>query len=234
METLLSVLRMEKKYLLSLGEMFSLNHRLSLTLKGDEHNGADGYLVRSLYFDTIDDTDFNDKADGYEMRRKIRLRVYDPSGDTAKLELKEKQGNFQRKRSLLLGREQAQALCRGDYTPLRSINTEFSLELYSRMTQFLYEPKCIVEYDRKAYIVPENNIRITIDSNLRATEAIHDIFRTDVGAYPVGILQSATLEVKYSNFLLSYVKDLVSLSGRTQVSLSKYCAARTISMHGEE
>lgn len=234
MSDFLEVLRMEKKYLLNLQEMSFLWYKLSQVLKGDIHNGSNGYLVRSLYFDTIDDKDFYDKYDGYEMRRKIRLRVYDPSGNTAKLEMKEKQGDLQRKRSLTLNRKDALALCKGNYTPLLAMNTEFSLELYSRMMQFIYVPKCIVEYDRKACFVSENNTRITIDANLRATEAVQDLFMKDIRTYPVGIANSGTLEVKYSNFLLSYVKDLVSLTGRTQMSLSKYCAARSISMHGYE
>lgn len=234
MPELLETLRMEKKYLLDMREIASLNYKLSQILRGDPHNGTNGYAVRSLYFDTIDDSDFRDKVDGYEMRRKIRLRIYDVTAGTAKLELKEKQGEVQRKRSLLLQREEARALCRGDYTPLLAVNTDFSNELYSRMQQFLYRPKCIVEYNRKAYIVPENNIRITIDSQLRATETEFDIFRPNLEIYPVGTAQSGTLEIKYSHFLLSYVKDLVSLKGRTQVSASKYCAARSIGMHSEE
>lgn len=225
---------MEKKYLLNLSEMYSLNRVLSRVLREDAHNGTEGYAVSSLYFDTPDDSDFRDKADGCEMRRKLRLRIYDADAPTAKLELKEKQGDLQRKRSLILTRVQAQAMCSGDYTPLLSINTDFSLELYGRMRQFIYRPKCIVEYDRKAFVLPENSTRITLDSKLRATEAACDLFSTKNNLYPVGIAQSCTLEVKYSRFLLSYIKDMVSLTGRTQTSVSKYCAARCVSMGGTE
>lgn len=45
----------------------------------DKHNGAGGYRIRSLYFDTLDDNDYRDKLDGMELRRKIRLRNYDPA-----------------------------------------------------------------------------------------------------------------------------------------------------------
>lgn len=234
MSELLETLRMEKKYLLNLSEMYSLNRVLSRVLREDAHNGAEGYAVRSLYFDTPDNSDFRDKADGCEMRRKIRLRIYDTGAQTAKLELKEKQGELQRKRSLIMARAQAQAMCSGDYTPLLSMNTDFSLELYGRMKQYCYRPKCIVEYDRKAFILPENSTRITLDSNLRATEAAYDLYSAKLNLYPVGIAHSCTLEVKYSRFLLSYIKDLVSLTGRTQTSVSKYCAARYVSMGGEE
>ena len=234
MAELLETLRMEKKYLLNLSERASLTRVLSQALREDAHNKADGYAVRSLYFDTPDDSDYQDKADGCEMRRKLRLRIYDAGAQTAKLELKEKQGELQRKRSLILTRGQAEALCVGDYTPLLLINTDFSLELYGRMQQFLYRPKCIVEYDRKAFALPENSTRITLDSNLRASEASYDLFAEDLNLYPVGSAQSCTLEVKYARFLFSYIKDLASLAGRTQTSVSKYCAARCISRNGTE
>ena len=98
MADILETLRMEKKYLLNLSERYAMDQKLSRVLREDSHNGTDGYVVRSLYFDTIDDSDFRDKEDGFEMRRKLRLRIYDVNADTAKLELKEKQGEMQRKR----------------------------------------------------------------------------------------------------------------------------------------
>ena len=70
----------------------------------DPHNGISGYPVRSLYFDTLDDRDFHEKAAGVELRRKLRLRSYDPAADFAMLEMKQKQGASQLKRSLRVTR----------------------------------------------------------------------------------------------------------------------------------
>lgn len=226
MDQLLETLRTEKKYLLNPVESAGLSGILSGCLPEDAHNRNGGYIVRSLYFDTPDDTDYWDKTDGYEMRRKVRLRIYSAKDQTAKLEMKEKQGALQRKRSLLLSREDAITVSSGDYAPLRRLNTTFSLELYGRMTQQMYQPKCIVEYDRKAFWVQENDTRITLDSGLRTSFASLELFDPDLMLIPAGLLSSTVLEVKYNGFLLSYVKDLVSLSSRTQISVSKYCAAR--------
>lgn len=223
---LLDVLRTEQKYQLNQVEMLKMSGMLSQVLHTDAHSKADGYLVRSLYFDTPDNTDFYDKVDGYENRRKIRLRVYDVSDRRAKLELKEKQGNLQRKRSLSMTREAAEQLCRGDYSPLLMDGSEFALELYGRMQQFSYRPKCVVEYNRKAFVVPENDTRITFDYNLRAGEGDLDIFSDKSVLNPVGTFGSVTMEVKFKRFLLSYIKNLVSLPVRTQISASKYCIAR--------
>ena len=112
------VFREEKKYLISLPEALQACHRLAQVMHEDPHNGISGYPVRSLYFDTLDDRDFREKAAGVELRRKLRLRCYDPAADFAMLEMKQKQGASQLKRSLRVTREDAQALTRGDYAPL--------------------------------------------------------------------------------------------------------------------
>ena len=41
--------------------------------------------IRSLYFDTINDKDYEEKEDGVRVRRKIRLRIYDADQDFAML-----------------------------------------------------------------------------------------------------------------------------------------------------
>lgn len=111
------VLRLEKKYLLTLEEARRMSGKLQQIMHQDPHNGAEGYLIRSLYFDTIVDGDYFDKLDGLEVRRKLRLRCYDPEDAFAKLEMKQKQGEQQKKRSLKLSREEAEALCGGMLCP---------------------------------------------------------------------------------------------------------------------
>ena len=86
------VLRQEKKYAINLADGMMLRHRLGGVMLQDPHNGAQGYGIRSLHFDTPDDQDFSDKMDGLELRRKIRLRIYSPQADFAMLEMKQKQG----------------------------------------------------------------------------------------------------------------------------------------------
>ena len=95
-----SVLRTEKKYLIGAHEYAAKRQVLSAVLTADRHSVGGGYPVRSLYFDTPYDMDFYEKQDGVELRRKIRLRCYDPGADFAMLEMKQKHGQAQRKRSL--------------------------------------------------------------------------------------------------------------------------------------
>ena len=45
--------------------------------------------------------------------------------------------------------------------------------------------------------------------------------------YPVLDPFQAVLEVKYNGFLLSYIKSAVSQADRSELSVSKYCLARS-------
>lgn len=223
----ITVMRTEKKYEISYFTAHKLKNMLSTALHSDEFNNSDGYSVRSLYFDTLYDNDYWDKQDGLENRKKIRLRLYNPEAETVKLELKEKVGENQLKRSLSITKDMAYKLIQGNYSCLLEINNDFANELFFIMQTNLYKPKCIVEYTRHAYIVQENNIRITIDSNIRATEANFDIFSKNLNLYPVS--PQIILEVKYNNFLLSYVKNIIDIANKNELSASKYCLSRSIS-----
>jgi hypothetical protein len=232
---LTEVLRQEKKYLLNYIETEQLNYLLDNTLHRDTNcAGQSGYLVRSLYFDTPGDTDFREKSDGIRDRKKVRIRIYHAKAENAKLELKEKQGDFQRKRSLLLTRAEAKEMILGNYICLTNREDEFAWEMYTLMETNLYRPRCIVEYDRRAWTIPENDIRITLDGGIRATEASFDLFAKDIMYYPVSGIGMTVLEVKFNRFLLSYVRDLLEGHRRFQTSASKYSMARSISMRGTE
>lgn len=221
------VLRQEKKYLMNMVDMRRLSGQLRRVMIPDAHNGALGYRIRSLYFDTLNEGDYEDKLDGLELRRKIRLRLYDPLADFAMLEMKQKEGSNQKKRSLRVSREDALALTRGDYRCLLEYPDPFAAECYGLMQYRCYRPKTIVEYLREAYIAKENKIRITFDHQIVATEASFDLFDPKLNLYPVLDPFNGVLEVKYNGFLLSYIKNLVNAANRSELSVSKYCLARS-------
>lgn len=221
------VMRQEKKYLINLTELYTLSQKLSQVMARDQHGDSTGYRVRSLYFDSLNDGDYQDKIDGLELRKKIRLRIYDPSGNFAMLEMKQKQGAFQKKRSLRLSREDAQRLIAGQYGVLLRYDEDFAAECYGLMNRQCYRPKAVVEYQRQAFIAKENRTRITIDHHIIATESCFDLFAPDLNLYPVLDPFNAVLEVKYNGFLLSYIKAAVSRANRSELSVSKYCLARS-------
>lgn len=55
------ITRKERKFLITSEQMYRDTHVLSQVLREDPHNCGDGYMIRSLYFDTLDDRDFHEK-----------------------------------------------------------------------------------------------------------------------------------------------------------------------------
>ena len=225
------VLRQEKKYLLSYDQFRRLDHTFEQVLRPDSHNGTYGYPIRSLYFDTMQERDFYEKEDGLEIRRKIRLRTYSPDSDFAMLEMKQKQGENQKKRSLRLSKEDADELSRGQYSCLLKYENSFAVECYGLMNMFCYRPKAIVEYQRKAYVASENKTRITFDFAIKATESDFRLFSPTLNQNPVLDPYLVVMEVKYNGFMLSYIKQMVSLEGKSETSVSKYCLYRSAGLH---
>lgn len=224
------VFRQEKKYLMTAADSRALSGRLSQVMLEDRHNGAAGYSIRSLYFDTLDESDYYDKLNGLELRRKLRLRCYGPEADFAMLEMKQKEGAYQKKRSLRLARADAERLIRGEPSVLLRCGEAFADECYGLMQRLCYRPKAVVEYRRRAFIAKENHIRITLDQDIIATEASFDLFSAHLPMYPVLDPFHVVLEVKYDGFLLSYLKSLVNLADRSELSVSKYGLARSVGL----
>lgn len=220
------VLREEKKFLIAIHEFIRKSHELEKVLIQDPHNGTHGYLIRSLYFDTVYDTDYFEKQAGAETRRKVRLRIYDPKQDFAMLELKQKQGAQQLKRSLRISKQDAEALIRGNYSVLLSYEEPFAAEMYAFMQTRCYRPCTIVQYHRKAFIAKENKIRITFDNQIVATESSFDLFSENLNMNPVLDPYDVVLEVKYNGFLLGYIRELINSIDKSELSVSKYVLAR--------
>ena len=66
----------------------------------------------------------------------------------------------------------------------------------------------------------------SIDSNIRASESNFDIFSNKLNLVPVMDLHNVVMEVKFNGFLLSYIKDMLSDTDSSEISVSKYYLAR--------
>jgi len=225
---MLEVLRQEKKYLINLEQYYYLSRQFSRLLAEDSHSSGDGYLVRSLYFDSLNDMDFEKKIDGVDLRKKIRLRNYGADSLTAKLEMKQKQGMLQKKRSLALDRAQSHRLIKGDYSVLLEFESAFAAECFGIMNVQCYRPKAVVAYTRKVFEAEENEIRITFDHHIKGSEANFDIFSKDLVENMIFDPSLVVMEVKFNGFLLSYVKDIINAVNASELAVSKYCLGRAI------
>ena len=225
---MISVCRREEKYPLDAAHAHYYRNVFASILMTDRFSENGSYMVRSLYFDTPDDKDFFQKINEQNIRRKIRLRIYHPNDQKAKLEMKQKENIFQKKRSLTVSKEDASALIKGDYSVLLNYPDDFAAELYSVMSCELYLPRSIIEYQRYAFMAKENNIRLTFDSDIRATESSFDLFSDNLPLSPVFPPDKVIFEVKYDKFMLKYISDIISRVDARNISSSKYCLSRSI------
>ena len=225
------VSRVEKKFVLTTAVAENLFAKLRQILPGDDYSGYNPYYVRSLYFDSFKNDDYWDKLAGIELRKKIRLRVYNAEKSVIKLEVKQKEGENQRKRSLTIAHDEALDMINGNVDFLLKREDSIAQDIYYIFKTELYQPKCIVQYKRRAFAIPTNNIRITFDSEITSSEGHFDLFDSFPGVvYPVESKNVVVLEVKYNHFLLSYVKDALQMCDAVESSYSKYVTARMFSL----
>lgn len=222
-----SVSRTEKKYLLTPTAASALRKDFEGLLNRDSFSGDGAYRVKSLYFDSISQRNFIEKFDGVYSRRKIRLRIYDEESSAIKLEEKIKQGYCQLKSSISLERECAVRLANGDYSVLHQYDQPKALELYTIMVLGVYRPVSIVEYERLAFVGAGFNTRITIDSDLRASELDLRLFSRN-NNWTFRMNNTVILEVKYDGQLAKEIADIIGKYKLACLSVSKYVIGRPI------
>lgn len=218
--------RRELKYPIGEVDYYKVNELFQKVLTPDSNNKEYGYKIRSLYFDSLNNDDYFQKIDGEEVRKKIRLRIYDTKTNTVKLEIKRKINISQIKETITISKEDAIALINKDYSVLLKYENNTAKSAYNIMTLGQYRPVVLVDYNRRAYIHNENNIRVTLDSDIKSNEFDFDIFSDDVIMTPIVDYYNAVLEVKFDGELFCWISQALAGLDTTNRSLSKYCSSR--------
>lgn len=227
-ESVLNVYRSEWKFYISLGEYNYLRSLLQGVMTPDIHMGDRGeYFIRSLYFDSVDNVDYVTKLSGIQMRKKLRIRIYDTETEKAKLEIKNRYNAYMLKESLTIKREDVTRLISGDYSALDGYDSTVALKAKNIMEGGIYTPRTIVDYEREAFTYPEHNVRVTFDKNIRGA-ASDRIYDRDLVMTPLIREPVMVLEVKYDQVLPQFIKDAVSTARLLNSSVSKYCLAREL------
>ena len=221
--------RHELKYVISEGEHRILSRRLQSALPPDKYAARNGgeYFIRSLYFDDPYDTAIAEKAGGIQVRDKFRIRIYNLSDRTIKLERKHKDGAYIQKSSLTITREECDAIMSGQYGFLLERPEPFAGQMYGILSTRQLRPKVLVDYTREPYVYPIEDVRITFDKNIRTGMRSTDLFNPEVPTYPVSELRNCMiLEVKFNRYLPTYIQSLVQLGASQNVAASKYVFCR--------
>ena len=220
-------LRHELKYHITPAELTVLRGVLAPVMQLDPNgNENNEYHIRSLYFDTINDDALEEKIAGVGNRKKYRIRIYNFSDKVIKLECKSKYGDLISKQSVSIPRELAEQLIAGDPDGLQRMRHPLLHDVYREMRTRLLRPAVIVDYVREAYIHQAEEVRISFDKQVRTGLYSVDLFNPQIPTYPVFDDPVEILEVKFDEFLPSYLQSILSGITAQRSAVSKYTWCR--------
>jgi SPX domain protein involved in polyphosphate accumulation len=129
------------------------------------------YPVTSLYFDSPSMSDYQDKAGGFLVRKKIRVRIYEPNlTDKTPLILLEKKSKHEMlisKKRISITHNEYENLIRGSSVDIIKNHTEFLPLAWQSM-----RPVAAVFYMREPLVYPhQQGLRVTFDSSLEACKS---------------------------------------------------------------
>ena len=217
--------RHEWKHEISYADLLAIRQRLRAVAESDPHAQGGRYLIRSLYFDNLDDKALREKIDGVNLREKFRIRYYNGDTSVIHLEKKSKQAGLGTKFSAALSREEAQSIVDGRLDWMMDSGRPLVQELYCKMRWQGLRPKVIVEYTREPFIYRPGNVRVTFDYDIRTGLSCTDFLNPDCVTIPAGDAP-ILLEVKWDAFLPNIIRDAVQTPGRHAEAFSKYAQCR--------
>lgn len=157
--------RVEKKYLISEEQKRLLLKQININLKKDEYYKS---TICNIYFDTVNDDLIINSLEKPEFKEKVRLRSYKVPTlqDEVFLEIKEKYKGIVGKRRLKMTLGAFY-----DYLEKKEYdkNIQIMKEINYYFEYYSLKPTIFIAYDRISYRGKDNdNLRITLDSNLRS------------------------------------------------------------------
>ncbi len=217
--------RYEKKYIITNIQMEILKNTLSAALYLDSNikNPDGSYFIRSLYFDDYKNTSYYQVLDGISKREKYRIRYYDLDPSYITLEKKTKQNNLGKKDKDKLTPEMVMKFINNEEI---ESNKPVIAELQSKMKTAFYKPVIIIDYERRAFTYPVNDVRITLDYNISCSYELSKFFENNINSIPLLEKNTAILEVKYNDFLPDFIKQLININNLEITSFSKYSTGR--------
>ena len=226
--------RHELKYRISYAEKAALEVRMKPVLQRDRHARQGGYFIRSLYFDDYWNSACEEKNAGVLVRKKYRIRIYDGSDRTIRLERKKKYGSWICKEDAVLTRAELEQLLAGEYGFLLRSAQPLCRELYYECVSQMLRPRVIVDYDREPWVMDAGTVRITFDQNIRAAVGSLDLFDPALPTLPVQEPDELVMEVKFTEFLPQIVRTLLPPKAQELTAVSKYvlCCEKTAYLHG--
>ena len=217
--------RHEWKHLITAADRIAVRQRMGAVGQPDGHGQNGKYLVRSLYFDNLQDKALQEKRNGISRREKFRIRLYDLDDSLIRLECKRKTAGLGHKDSCLLTADETRSILAGDTGWMAQDPRPLVRELRKKMQTQGLRPRTLVDYTREAFVYPAGNVRVTLDYGIRTGLGRTDLLDPTCPTVPVPG-DPILLEVKWDAFLPAVIRDMIQLEGVRSTAFSKYAACR--------
>jgi hypothetical protein len=220
--------RRELKYFINNADYLNLVNTISHFFLKDKNISEKGYYhIRSLYFDNKSNDSYYEKIDGIEKKKKFRIRIYDLRSNPIKLEIKSKVNNIVLKETMLISKQDMEDIISGDYSCLLNSNNSIAKKIYYYFIKDYYKPVILIDYKREAYYFDLNKIRITFDKEIKKNEINPiSLFKKDINMSPVFNNFKIILEIKYTDSIPTWIKNLLQTPRFEKCAISKYSLSR--------
>jgi len=220
--------RNELKYCISEQQAIAVSELMNMICVHDRFCDEHGrYYIKSTYFDTVNDDFYYDTLAGINIRHKYRIRSYNMDKSYIRFEKKATENGLKYKASSELDYAQYIKIIEGDCNS-GEVDSDVLKNFLTESEARVIRPIVNIGYYREAFVYQTGNVRITIDSDIRASYNIFSLF--DVDESSVSILNDPclrVLEIKYDEGIPMYIRDMInSLGICDQVSFSKYVNSR--------
>lgn len=226
-------MRLEYKYLVRISELDALRRALMPYIKFDtQFNTEHEYTVRSIYFDTSKLKYYNEKIDGINIRKKLRIRGYNlqESESIIFLEIKRKHENYINKNrsalkyyhleDLIKTKDiESYVLTENGYANSLDDAEKFLHHIYKRTLK----PVVLVVYEREAFYSKfDGRLRLTFDKNLR-----YNLFPSMDKLYNDDNLKPSmpahfVFEVKFGHGFPKWLTNILTEFKLSRMAISKY------------
>ncbi len=218
--------RHEIKFLVSDSQLELLRYRIAPLMKQDLNQTGSYYMIRSLYFDDLQDNCLRENLDGDDRRNKYRIRVYNNDFGYIRLEKKSKIRAMTKKESVLISSAECDAFMRERVIRIQEEFSDKKKCLFAEMQLKALRPKSIVEYERTAYIFRVGNVRITFDRNICGSLESKDFLREKICSVPILPSGIHILEVKFDELLPGFIYSALQIDALQVAAFSKYSYSR--------
>ena len=226
--------RLELKYLVDRTSRTALEKDLRTFTPADGYSESnEGYLVRSLYFDTHDYMAYHEKMAGTAVRHKLRMRVYGEKPEMApfvRLEVKSRYNETINKITVDVPQKDfddvASAIENHRLPPQHFLNLDgISREFFRVQRQYNMKPQIMVQYRRRAYEKKEiERVRVNFDDQLFATKHL-DILGHLRCARSLLKYGNSIFEIKVDGTMPYWLHKLIAKYDLQNQAISKYCYA---------